>query len=645
MSDSHAKAPEVLDENGDELIHVPKGQSRLRYLATIALVLFLLVIFVVADLFQSTLTGGGSREDGVYVTWKDPVDGSQVSVKQSDFQNTQQFLGMLATGTGGIAYAPPSMVFRDPALPRLKRIEVEDEDVASFLVYEELAKDSGIAVSDQEHKDFLKAIFGSNANLAGFANQAGMSSLALSEGIRRVQRVTKLQRLILSTQGIPDSEAAVAQWQEDQPEYEFDVVSVGAEQFDAQARTEVPSDEELLEWFHARPPFEQQRLFTQPRVVYEVAYVDLDADEPFDGSALLAAYPMADDADVEQLTRSYYDLNQRLRFMKPAAEPEDGDGDDQDPDSAEPQEAKKPEATEPYPFEEVQDRARTEAELYAAMQVLLTELQDAQTAGEEVDLIARAAELGLASDRGADEGVTRAEIPEIEGWGSTNISGQLSFAAEGTFVPRVVLSEGAMAIAKVTRKIAAEEPPFADIRDDVVDMWAKERSSELAKEALDNLRATLVPKPDDVEVADWKPVIDKAALQQLATEAQYEFYDRPATGRGAMPPTPNDADRFLRTQADIYDLEPGQVGAAKVSFDKTKAYLVRLDSKVQKPVDDIDVAAYEGYSQRTVTEHRREVGARIFMGDSEWLTSTTGLRYPVRERIEQERAAGENAEG
>ena len=639
MSDSTAKEPEVVDADGDELIHVPTGQSRLRYLATIGLVLFLLIIFVVADLFQTTLTGGSGREDRVAVSWEDPVSGEPTSVMSSEFDRTLQFLSVLAsTGRG---YYPPSAAFRDiEAEGPLRRVDVTDEDAAAFLVWEDLADDAGIAIANDEHKDFLKGVFGTNDNLRQFARNAGLTVMSLSQGIRRVQRVVKLQNLILRTQRIPDSAAAVAQWQEDFPDFKFEVVSVKAADFVTQAKDSVPSDEELKAWFAERPAFERQRLFTQPRVVYEAAYVDLSEGATFDGAALLAAFPAAEGTDVEQLTRSYYDLNQRLRFMKPVEEPEEGDAEEGD----EPQEPKPAPKAEPFDFEEVEDRARTESGLYAALGALLTELQDAQTAGEEFDFIARADELGLATDRGSDEGITRSEILEVPGWGSRYISGQLSFAAEGTFVPRVVISENAMTIARAVTKIEAQEPPFEDIREEVVEMWAKDRASELAKETLDGLRETLVARPEGVEVADWTPVIEKDALRQRAAEAQYAYYDRPALGRGEMPEDQRPADRFIQTQSTIYDLEDGQVGPAIVSADKETAYLVRLDAKSDKPVQEIDVASYEGYGMRSLNERMVEIGGKVFRGDSEWFAARTKLRFPMKEQIEAERAAEEAAE-
>ncbi|MEC7232683.1 MAG: hypothetical protein VXW31_07075, partial [Planctomycetota bacterium] len=94
----------------------------------------------------------------------------------------------------------------------------------------------------------------------------------------------------------------------------------------------------------------------------------------------------------------------------------------------------------------------------------------------------------------------------------------------------------------------------------------------------------------------------------------------------------------------IYDLEDGQVGPAIVSADKGTAYLVRLDAKSDKPVQEIDVASYEGYGTRGLNERMMEIGGKVFRGDSEWFTARTKLRFPMKEQIEADRAAEEAAE-
>ena len=111
-----------------------------------------------------------------------------------------------------------------------------------------------------------------------------------------------------------------------------------------------------------------------------------------------------------------------------------------------------------------------------------------------------------------------------------------------------------------------------------------------------------------------------------------------------MPEDQKPADRFIQTQSAIYDLEDGQVGPAIVSADKGTAYLVRLDAKGDKPIQEIDVASYEGYGTRSLNERMVELGGKVFRGDSDWFTARTKLRFPIKEQLEADRAAEEAAE-
>ena len=56
--------PQPGHEHDDDLIVTPKGSNRLRFVLTLALVLFILVIFVVADMFQYVVGGGGGGGGG-----------------------------------------------------------------------------------------------------------------------------------------------------------------------------------------------------------------------------------------------------------------------------------------------------------------------------------------------------------------------------------------------------------------------------------------------------------------------------------------------------------------------------------------------------------------------------------------------------
>ena len=129
-------------------------------------------------------------------------------------------------------------------------------------------------------------------------------------------------------------------------------------------------------WWRARPVVEQRQLYSEDRVVPQVAWLDLAGS--FDPAALLAAFPRPDGIDEEQLARSYYDKFKSLRVLDTAANT--GEGDDAD--------AQK----DPFlAFETVRDQALAEARIEAALSDLIRDLEQRGANGEAIDLGVEAA--------------------------------------------------------------------------------------------------------------------------------------------------------------------------------------------------------------------------------------------------------------
>ena len=622
-------------QHEDDLIVVPEGQSRLRYIATIGLVLFLLIIFVVADTFQSALTGGGgAQEDPTYITWNDPVTGAPKQVQEKDFFDTSRKLSMMAS-TG--IFQPFSLSYGDQDGASRGRRNLAEEDVASFLVLESMATGSGLAVSNEEHRALLEVAFGTAQQLRATAARAGMTVEQFEKVIRRCELVQKLVQLMSRSFMVPDAAAIEAAWQEENPLFKFQVVTTATEPFLDTARAEAPDDEALAAWFHELPIFRQQTLFTQPTVTPDVAYVSLEEGAGFDPAALLAAYPAPEGTDLEEQARSYHIQNRSTRFRVPpekqneAVQGEDG-------------QLVVPDAPKMfYDLEEVRERVDFEAPIHAAMRALLTDLQDRATQGEEIDLSAEAAKYGLTFVEGPEGGLEREAIMTQEVWGSPMIAGQLIFAEEGSFLPSVMVGENAIVIARSRVKRDREEPPFAEIRDDVVEMWAEERSKEIAVETLDYLRLTLAVKPDEVEAADWRPEISEADLRTAAAEAGYSVAERDWLERNAVPNDDFNAatplQRFLRGNVDMHGLEAGQVAPAVASPAGDEAYLVRMEGTKDQPIEEIGAQGLLSARQRARIDGFTAFGEKVLLGDGPWMTETAMLRFPERERREAEKAA------
>ncbi len=614
----------------DDLIVVPEGKSRLRYIATIGLVLFLLVIFVVADTFQSALTGGGGEaKDPVYITWTNPITKAPQEVLESEFQTTARHLSIMSSfgffGSYSAAFGDPLSLERDSGSPT-------EEDVASFFVLEAIAISTGVEVSNEEHKDRLRGRFGDAAGLSNGARMARMPVEQLEQIIRRCERVRKVFQQVYLSMLVPDAAAIEAEWLEENPLFKFNVVTTTTDQFKDQARSEAPDDETLTTWFHERPPFEQQALFTPQTVTADVAYVPLGEGATFDAAALLAAYPAPEGTDVSEQANSYYTANRAARFAVPA---------DQQmlPTVGEDGEKILPETPKLfYELEEVQGQVDVEAPIYAAMRAWLTDLQDRRTQGAEIDFAAEAASYGLSFVAGPEGGLERTEIEAQEPWGTPMIAGQLTFAQEGAFLPSVMMGGKSMTVALARAKKDREEPPFADIRDEVLERWATNRSKEIAVEALDGVRLVLAVKPEDMEVADWRPEIDLAELRQLTAEAGYTVVERDWLGQNAVPDDDFAAatplQRFLRGNVDMHALEAGQVAPAVASPTSDEVFLVRMEGKKSPPIEEIGALGLLRARQEASSEAFRAMGAKVFPGDSEWMTGTAQLRFPERERRE-----------
>ncbi|MDG1049369.1 MAG: hypothetical protein P8M11_08480 [Planctomycetota bacterium] len=619
-------------QHDDDLIVVPEGKSRLRYIATIGLVLFLLIIFVVADTFQASLTGGGGEQDPVYLTWTDPVTGEPEQVLESEFFATSRDLSIASN----FIFRPFSLEFGDPETTRGER-GASEEDVASFLVLEDMALDAGIAISQEEHRALLAGVFGTDAGLRGYATRARMTVEQLEGLIRRCERIQKLQGLMMTAVVVPDPAAIEAEWKEANPLFKFQVVTTKTEPFLDQARSEVLDDEALAAWYHEQPIFRQQTLFTQPTVTPDVAYVPLGEGAEFDAAALLAAYPAPEGTDLEEQARSYHVQNRSTRFRVPADEQkkatigEDG-------------EAVVPEVPKLfYDLEEVREQVDYEAPIHAAMRALLTDLQDRATAGEELDFAAEAGKFGLTFVAGPDGGFEREAIATQEAWGTPMIAGQLIFAEEGSLLPSVMVSENALTVARSRVKRDREEPPFADIREEVLEMRAEDRSKEIAVETLDGVRLVLAAKPEDVEAADWRPEIGLEEMQKLTSEAGYSIIERDWLTQNAVPnddfSTASPVERFLRGNVDMHALEAGQVAPAVASPAGDEVYLVRMEGKKDQAVEEIGAQGLLTARQAARFEDRRAFGAKVFLGDGEWMKGTVKVRFPERERREAEKDA------
>ncbi len=512
--DSHAPNDPVVHKaapgHEDDLIIVPKQRSKFYYLLMLGLMMFTLLIFTVGGLFESVVGGGGGgTADEIVLRWQEP-EGAQHELKASDFQQAKRSVSLLA-----------NMGFYMPLAGRDG--DIDDEDAILTVILDHMAQQSGVEVSAQEFTKRLKAIGWSKALIDQYAQVYRMAPAAIEREILRGLRISKFASRVLQVASTaPDPQAIVERWQEVNPEYQFQVVALTSEGFVDQAKGEVPSDEELTEWFHARPAFEQRQYFTEEKLLPAIAYVDLD--EEYDLSNLLALYPAPDDWDEALQAETYYNRYTTTRFKRPQDEESNGEGNEETED---------PEQDTPlyYTFEEVQEQVTREANLARALGQFVADFQERTAkAKENPDLTApnfkeEVLSLGLTFHM-PDDLITRTDTLENPDWGGPQTANQLGFLTAGAFTRQAVVNENSMLIAQIEKKVRPQEPPFEEIRDRVAEKWAEVRAQEIAQETLrgiyESFREDENPEEASTTPIDQPVVVDGEAFRTAVLEAWIE---------------------------------------------------------------------------------------------------------------------------
>ncbi len=643
-------------DHDDDLVVVPKEQSKLMYYFILALMLFVLVIFTIGDSFQSAMTGGGGSPDGeVYVTWVDPLTGDEHSMQEGEFMMRKQSIQILM-----------EIGLWSPANPEATRASAEDEDVLLYQVLDQLAADSGMAVSDQEYINTLSGAGYTDELLISVADRFRMDGRKLEATIKHGLRPAKmLQLLMRSGVTYTDPLAIEATWKENNPEFGFQYIELKREDYVDQARANALPEEELITWLDEQPGGGQQRYQTEPKVRAEVVWVN--PGEEFDAAQLLEKYPAAEGTDADARGLFYFNTARSTRYRYVEPETDEGVDDatdaatdetadaatdetadaatDETADAATDETPQKPE--EPtkfyYEYDEVKDQAIAEAAIWDAMTTFLEDVRTRmQVPDSDVDWMAEAAALGL-TVTSMEEPLERSKIAEMEGWGGRNLSNQLSFAQTDTFVPRVQVEEGGMVIAKLLEKIEPERKPWEEIKEEVLTQWARANAIELAVDSLQGILEICAERGIDDAGAplsneEWKPMVSAEDLRKSAGTANFTLVERPMLTRtewpGDDPNLATNADRFLQGQPDLYELEPGQVGYPRKDFTGDRAYLVRLNKVADPdPKKKMKAQAVLSLRQSSQAELAQNLIADLYP-KSEWFSETFSVRWPAREARE-----------
>jgi len=581
------------DDHHDDLVVVPKGRSKLVFFFTLGIMLFVLFIFTVGDDVTRTLSGQQQQGSETFMSWNSPTRGIQ-ELSSMDFMLEKRKL------------AP------------LRGNDVQDDDVAYWIVLDALAQEAGIAVTDQELTDFILGTFQTAAGYQQWIrSRRGVTAKGFEATVRRELRVRRYLGLIAAAARPFDPDKIEERWKGRHQEYRFEYLTQPVADMVEAARGEVADDAELEAYYNGMYDYLKQEYELPAEVRAEVVTLSLEGD-PAElttrAQKLLEQYP-GEEADPAVRAREYYDGFAYVRFKK----------ENPDLSKIDPSKGITPDIFQEA-FDVVEERALAEAPLYDAAVAWNASLVERLGAGEAVDLAQEAADLGL------DYIVTQ-ERMTVDAWKEQHpelgraVDQLAQFTEAGSFTPAPVVGARSLVIGRVLDKVEPRQPEFAEIRDDVAETWIEEHAAELAAEKLDKLRDEFGERPE--EPLPFRPETTSDRLAEVAQAAGYEVETREWKDRMDKPgadPTP--AELFFMSESKLYQLREDSVAAPGYDREKQFVYLVRVAGIRDPEVKDLDPAEVQEL-QRTVEQDAivgfstRTFNSRAFMQERYglWLDS------------------------
>ena len=558
-------------EHDDDLVIVPKGQSKMRFYLSFGLIIFILIIFVVPSAFQGSLGRSEDNSAVTYASWTTP-GGESVKLTYQDFVAEKRALRSL-----------------ERLLPFLGMGQIDsqkDEDTARFLIMEAVAQESGVRVSDRELARTILELWGDETVYRTFVANSDTTPAQFEAAFRRALAVRTLLSYLSAGAVEQDPERLKKDWLASHQEYAFDVVAVESAAYEEAARAELPDDAALEVWLGERPPFERASYNSPTRWSAEIAWLDLEGEALGAGlPALLEAFPRPADEDPAAKASTYYDSYSHVRFRR-------------DPElSAEENPELSARERLYLPFEEVRAACEREAPVYYSLAAWQTDLAKRMAEVrmiEIVDLKTEAEKFGLSFVEPA-EPLSAAEWNALGApWCGESLTSSMQVTAAGSLMPKVAVERGAFVLARVIEKVPPELPPFEQIRERVADAWVSARRGEIAVERLEAVRDRLGERPAQ-EGAQFAPGADAQAFQAAAAAEGFEVehldFEQRYSGDPFQVPDDAPAREFVRMDARFYAAAEGDVPAAAVGRDGARAFLVRsagqrdADLSGMKPAD------------------------------------------------------------
>lgn len=582
--------PEIVghDTHPDDVIHVPKGSSKARFLMTFLLVVMVLTTFSVSGPLMDVFTGRNAAAKS-YLTWK-AGDGTARSMSYEDVQYTKRALAPLA-----------------PMLFAGAKNDPSDEQTATFILINQTAEEAGVRVTDAEVSKWIQDQFKTSDNYRAYLSNYRLVGKEFELTVRKLLRVERYRDLLAAPLGISDPVATEKSWKARHQEYNFDYVELPVATVVNDARAMAPKGDELKAWFDALPEPQKDAYKTKPMVAAEIVALSLEGD--YSADKIFAKYPRPAGEDADKLARDYHQGFGYMRF----------------PATLDP--AKGQNQAKERPYDEVKDQALKEAPIYESLMLWHKDVTDRAAKGEKIDLAAEAQALGLTYRKQSSalnaQGWKDLTVPFIgrRTIESLFIEDKTAPMKANTFLPAIQVDEKSFVLAYVTDVQPARIPEFSEIQDAVSTAWADKKARDLAVERLEKVRDAFGTRPaaGDTVSPPFAPEADAEKFAAAVKAAGFEVKHRDWRDRQAAPSaTDTPADTYLRNTTALYSMKETAVAPAALSADGTVAYLVRIgglrdpdSSKIA--LNEFDQLARSQAYQDQFMFQRLQFGSREFL--------------------------------
>ncbi len=604
-------------EHDDDVIVVPKGSSRARFLMTAILVLLVLTTFTVSREVVEVLTGQGGSKNA-YMRWTRP-DGTVETMKQMDFLLVRQNVGRVESILSGGRSSK----------------EKEDSAIARHIIVDELAKEAGVEVPDSEVRDILKG-FGTPEVYRQTLEHYRTTTSEFEETLRSLLRIARYEQLVGAAAAIPDPATILEQWKKSHKEYQLDTVEVATDAYAEEAKAACPSGDELKAWFDALPDPEKNAYRTQIEAKSSAEFAWFVLDPPTSPDRLLAKYPRPSTENAEEVAKTWYDTNKDLLFRKPDLPP-----------------GKAPTPEDYVPFDTVKEKAQQQALAYQSILDWVNDIKGREEKGEAVTLPTEAMAIGLAYRR-EDILHTRAEWKTITPpWSGASVPAAFfsPTSQPGKLLQDAIVDAKGIFVGRLLQKEESRMPAFEEFQEKVKDGWIKKKKSELALAKLEALRAKFPAAPDATNPAAGTvnpapdpanaPVVEtdgekfKAAAKELGLEVKTgEWFDAGAGMRGGMP-TP--IVLYERQAAQTWGETAGAIAKPSLSADKSNGWIARVAGSREPDPSKLTPQDYETARQFAVYESRSDIFQKTF-GSDDYLKQHFGLDLDAWRRKASEKS-------